>query len=143
MRAISPEAILLIKEFESFRPIAYKDLGGVWTIGYGSTDNVKDGDTITEEQATQRMLDKIEKEAQVIDSLVKVKLNDNQFAALICFVYNVGLGNFSNSTLLKKLNKGWYEQVGPELLKWCHVNGEEVGGLKRRRAAEAALFNKR
>jgi lysozyme len=74
--------------------------------------------------------------------LVTVPLSDNQFSALVCFAFNVGVGNFESSTLLRLLNRGWYEQVPAQLMRWNRANGEVFGGLSRRRAAEARLWNK-
>lgn len=143
MREVNQAGLDLIKEYEGFKPKAYLCPGKVWTIGYGTTKGVKPGDTITKEQAEERLKQDIKESAQVIEKLVKVNLTDNQFAALVSFVYNVGQGNFRKSSLLKKLNMGWYETVPIELNKWNRDNGEVLGGLARRRAAEGRLFNKR
>ena len=76
---------------------------------------------------------------------VSVPLNDNQFAALVCFTFNVGRGNFLASTLFRNLNAGWYSQVPAQLARWNKVEIDGVekvsNGLTRRRAAEAALWN--
>jgi len=132
----------LIKEFEGFRSFSYKDLGGVWTIGYGRTEGVKEGDTTTREDEDAFLRETVNKLKDDILSLVDVPLRENEIDALISFVYNVGIGNFKRSTLLRLLNRGWKEQVPAQLTRWCKVNGQEYGGLKRRRAAEAALWSK-
>ncbi len=69
-------------------------------------------------------------------------LNDNQFAALVCFAFNVGAENLANSTLRRLLQRGWYEQVPAQLMRWNKARGEALGGLTRRRAAEAQLWNR-
>ena len=79
---------------------------------------------------------------RAVQRLVTVSLNDNQFSALVSFTYNVGISNFERSTLLTLLNRGWYEQVPAQLMRWDRAaNGEALGGLARRRAAEARLWN--
>lgn len=80
---------------------------------------------------------------RAVSRLVKVPLNDNEFAALVSFVFNVGVGNFEKSDLLRLLNRGWYEQVPVQLNRWNKCNGHVLGGLARRRAAEGALWRKR
>lgn len=134
-------AMNIIKEFEGFKPRAYEDLGGVWTIGFGRTGGVKPNDTTTEEQETEWLTKEIDRLANEIKKLVKVKLTDYQLAALVSFCYNVGIGNFRKSTLLRMLNKGYYEQIPRQLTRWCKVGGQEIGGLKRRRIAESAMWD--
>lgn len=77
-----------------------------------------------------------------VSTNVKVALKDNQFAALVSFTYNVGIGNFLKSTLLKKLNKGGYSSVPSELMKWTKAGGKSLQGLSNRRSAEAGLWAK-
>jgi lysozyme len=96
--------------------------------------------TITADQAEQLLADDLRLYEKVVSNLVQVPLNDNQFAALVSFVFNVGQRGFETSTLLKLLNRGWYEQVPAQLTRWNRVQGEVLGGLSRRRAAEAALW---
>lgn len=143
MRLIPPQAVDLIREFEGLSLTSYKDSGGIWTIGYGRTNGVREGMVINEETAISYLMEDMRESAQAVEKYVKTAINDNQFAALISFVYNVGVGNFKTSTLLRVLNNGWYEQVPKQLMRWCKVKDEIVGGLHRRRAAEVELFNKR
>ncbi len=146
-RNVNAEGLKLIKQWEGYRDKAYKDGGGVWTIGYGHTSaagapKVVPGMRITEQEAEEilrRDIDSVE--AAVVNS-VKVPLNDNQFAALVSFVYNVGEGAFRKSTLLKKLNSGDYNSVPNELMKWVNDNGKKIQGLVNRRAAECGLWVK-
>jgi len=130
-----------IKDFEGLRLGAYQDTGGKWTIGYGHTSGVKRGDKITLEQAenfiTQDILDAI----KIVDNNIQVPLNDNQFKAMVGFVFNVGPTKFSNSTLLRKLNNGDYQGAADELPLWIHDdNKNKLPGLIRRRATERELF---
>lgn len=137
-------AVRLIKQFEGFRPVAYKCPAGIWTIGYGSTSidgiKVKQGDTITEQAALDdiyRRLNEIDKQ---ITATVRVPLNSNQLNAMLDFVYNLGIGNFRSSTLLRKLNDSDYRGAADELLRWNKSGGHVLDGLTRRREAERDLF---
>ena len=142
LRHINDEGLSLIKEFEGFHPTPYLCPGKVWTIGYGHTRTVQAGMVVTMAQADQLLGEDVPVFERAVARLVTVPLIDNQFSALVCFVFNVGVGNFENSTLLKLLNRGWYEQVPAQLARWNKANGEILGGLARRRAAEAKLWNK-
>ena len=142
-RRVNEAGIALVKEYEGLRLRPYQCAGKVWTIGYGHTRTVTPGIVITQEQAEQFLQEDMEIAARAVSRLVQVPLGDNQFAALCCFVFNVGIGNFEASTLLRLLNRGWYEQVPAQLMRWNKVKGEELGGLSRRRAAEGRLWNRR
>ena len=139
-----PEAgIDLIKEFEGCRLTAYQDQKGIWTIGYGHTgDDVYDGLKWTEDEADDNLVADIENKAyNYVVKLVKVKLNDNQLSALCSLCYNIGAGNFGNSTLLKILNAGNYDGVPYQFSRWNKVNRITDVGLTRRRQAEIDLWN--
>lgn len=141
MARINAAGLALVKAQEGLRLEAYRDGGGVWTIGYGHTKGVKAGDTICSTRAEMLLdADLAEAETAVTD-LVRVPLNDNQFAALVDFVFNEGPGAFAGSTMLKKLNEGGYGLVPACLKSWVFVDGRVVAGLVRRRAAEAALWS--
>ena len=141
------KGIDLIKEFEGFRSKPYLDAVGIPTIGYGATyypngRKVKLTDNpITEEEGVkllQNMLGVYEK--AVID-LVKTKLTQNQFDALVSFTYNLGKGNLSSSTLLKKVNKNPNDvTIANEFSKWVKAGGKTLKGLVRRRKAESDLY---
>lgn len=142
---VSPKGIDLIKQFEGCKLTAYKDGGGVWTIGWGHTSaagapEVKEGLTITQQQANKILADDLAKFSEGVAKLIKVEISQDQFDALVSFAYNVGLGAFGSSTLLKKLNAKDFEAVPAQLMRWTKDNGKEVGGLVRRRRAEAALW---
>lgn len=140
---INKDGINLIKEFEGLRLTPYLCPAKVWTIGYGHTRTVSAGRRITEAQADQLLQDDLQIFERAVDRLVTVHLSENQFSALVCFAFNVGVGNLEKSTLLKLLNRGWYEQVPAQLMRWNRANGEVMGGLSRRRSAECVLWNKR
>ncbi len=134
----------IIKEFEGFRAIAYLCPAGVWTVGYGSTringKPVGKGTKITTEEAEVFLEQDLKSFEDGVSQNVSIELTQNQFDALVCFVYNVGLGNFKKSTLLKKLNAGKLEDAAEEFLKWDKSKGKSLPGLTRRRKAERALF---
>lgn len=140
-RHISPEGLTLIKQWEGCRLTAYKDVAGVWTIGYGSTGaHVRAGMTISQAEADALLVADLARFERAVEQLVKVPLSDGQFAALVSFAFNVGEGALQKSTLLKKLNAGNYDAVPGELAKWVNAGGKKVQGLVNRRAAEAGLW---
>nr|DAP56830.1 MAG TPA: Lysozyme [Caudoviricetes sp.]DAU40445.1 MAG TPA: Lysozyme [Caudoviricetes sp.] len=151
VRRISAEGLAFIKQWEGLRLKAYQDEAGVWTIGYGHTSRagapeVTKGMTITEAQANQILLKDLAKFEARVSSLVKVPLNDFQYATLVAFDLNIG--SLHESTLLRKLNAGNYAAVPSELAKWVYttVPGTKKKikskGLINRRAAEAGLWVK-
>lgn len=136
----SQRGIDLIKSFEGLRLSAYKCPADVWTIGYGTTAGVQPGQTITKERAEELLREDVKRfEAQVL-RLVKVPLTQGQHDALVSFVYNLGAGNLSNSTLLRLLNAGDYAGAAAQFDRWNKAGGKVLAGLVRRRAAERALF---
>lgn len=133
----------LIKEFEGCRLQSYKDIVGVWTIGFGHTGaDVYEHMSINEAMAEQLLRQDLEKFEQGVTKMLKVKIDANQFSALVSFAYNLGLGNLKSSTLIKCLNMLHYEDAAKEFLKWTKAGGKEVAGLVRRRRAEKDLFLK-
>ena len=131
----------ILKFFEGCRLTAYQDSVGVWTIGYGHTKGVYDGMTITQEEAEQMLLTELEEYEGYVEKYVTVPLTQNQFDALVVWVYNLGPTNFRNSTLLKELNSGNYTAAGKEITRWNKAGGKVLAGLVKRREAEAKLFN--
>lgn len=142
-RYTNDAGISLIKEFEGLYLIPYLCPAKIWTIGYGHTRTVHVGMVLTKEQAEALLRDDLRLSESAIMRLVNVPLDDNQFAALASFSFNVGIANFERSTLLRLLNRGWYDQVPAQLQRWNRIGGEVMGGLSRRRAAEATLWNTR
>lgn len=120
----------------------YKDAVGILTIGVGHTGpDVKAGMTISRERAMELLADDVYEAEHSVNTLVRVPLNQNQFDALVSFVFNVGGSAFGKSTLLKKLNAGDYEGASKEFSRWNKAGGRELLGLTKRRLAEARLFN--
>jgi len=147
MRKINQEGLERLKQWEGFKGEAYKDIGGVWTIGYGHTSQagapiVEAGMRITEPEAEALLKRDIAPVEQFVEAVVKVPLTEEQFSALVSFVYNIGADAFAKSNALKKLNEGDYDALPSELLKWTKVKGKTVQGLIARRSAEIALWNK-
>lgn len=119
---------------------AYRCPANVPTIYCGLTKGIKDGMVITEAQGEKMFAKELATYEDAVERLVTVPLNQNQFDALTSFVYNVGIGAFGKSTLLKVLNQGKYDQVPGQLLRWNKGGGRVLAGLTRRRKAEGALF---
>ncbi|HEY2011377.1 MAG TPA: lysozyme [Rhizomicrobium sp.] len=139
-RILSQNGRLLVERNEGLRLQAYPDQGGIWTIGYGHTHGVKPGDVCTQAQAEAWLEQDLTFAQATVESLVKVPLTDNQFAALVSFAFNVGAGKFAGSTLLKRLNAGNYAGVPQYLTAWVFCDGKVNDGLVQRRAREAALW---
>ena len=136
----SAEGIALIKKFEGCELKAYQCSAGVWTIGYGHTKDVVEGMEITQEEAEQMLVDELHEYESYINKYVTVALSQNQFDALVSWVYNLGPVNLTASTMLKVLNSGEYEDVPAQMKRWNKAGGKVLEGLIRRREAEACLF---
>ena len=139
---VSQECVNLVKFFEGFEAKAYLCPANVWTIGYGRTRNVKEGDMINELQAERDLLEELEEFGHQVLNTVQVPLKQNEFDALTSWTYNLGVGNLQSSTLLKKLNSGDKNSVPSEMLRWNKAAGKVLAGLTRRREAEAKLWEK-
>lgn len=137
---VSERGVDLIKSFEGKKLESYTDSAGVWTIGYGHTLNVAPGQTINDSQADIYLSEDLTRVEQAIMENVQVPLNQNQFDALASFIFNVGAGAFSRSTLLKKLNRGDYLDAAEEFSRWVYAGKVKLPGLVRRRQAEKDLF---
>ncbi len=140
-RKIGQAGLALIKQYEGCRLAAYRCAAGVWTIGYGHTAGVHSGMTITQAQADAYLQQDIAKFEGYVNNPAYVpitaNLNQNQFDALVSFAFNLGAGN------LRKLCKGrTAAQIPQAITQYCKANGKVLAGLRRRRAAEQALFNK-
>jgi GH24 family phage-related lysozyme (muramidase) len=137
--------IRLIKSFEGCKLTAYQCPAKKCTIGYGHTGKVDGtaitkGMRVTEAKAIELLKVDLISFEKSVNNLVKVKLTENQFAALVSFTYNVGAGNLKRSTLLRKLNAGDYIGAATEFVKWNKAGGIVLTGLTRRRKEEQALF---
>lgn len=133
----------IIKRWEGLRLTAYPDPGTggkPWTIGYGHTRNVKQGDTCTLDQALAWLAEDMDDAYKVIDNAVTVPLTRQQRDALCSFVFNVGVDAFQKSTLLRMLNEGNYTGAAAQLDRWNKAGGRVMQGLVNRRKQEKALF---
>lgn len=131
----------LIKVFEGLNTKAYKCPAGVWTIGYGSTAGVQEGQVITKDQAEILLDQDLGEVAQQVEhALDGTRVNQNQFDALCSFTFNLGAGNLEKSTLLKRVKAGDLKAAANEFLKWNRAGGQILDGLTRRRQAERRLF---
>lgn len=146
---VSQACLNIIRDFEGLKLKPYKCPAGIPTIGIGTTryENGKPvtmGDpAITESRAWELLSNRLIGCESALKRFVTVELNQNEFDALVSFIYNVGEGNFANSTLLRMLNAGDdRDDVSAQLLRWNKANGVPLDGLTRRRQAERSLFLK-
>lgn len=118
--------------------------GSPWTIGWGHTGpEVHEGLTINLSHAEKLLAQDLLSAERSVNRYTEAELNQNQFDALVSFVFNCGVGNFSTSTLLKKLNDKDYAGAAKEFERWNKSKGKVLGGLTRRRKMEAELFSKK
>lgn len=140
----SDRGLEFIKHHEGLETKAYPDPGSAdghpWTIGVGHTKGVKKGDTCTVEQAMEWLRDDVVGAESAVLRLVKVALTQDEFDALVSFVFNVGTGAFEGSTLLRLLNAGDYDGAAAQFKRWNKNDGRVMAGLTTRREAEAKLF---
>lgn len=147
MRPVNKAGTDLIKSFEGLFLKPYLDPIKIPTIGYG-TIKYPNGKAVTmqdraisEAEATEYLMHEVLEKAKSVETNVKVPLNDNEYAALVSFAYNVGSGALNGSTLMKLLNAGTDRAtVADQFLRWNKAGGKELAGLTRRRQAERSLF---
>lgn len=139
---ISQTGIDLIKRWEGCRTNSYLCPAGVWTIGYGHTKTAKPNQIISHLKAEELLQEDLRKFEDAVRHLVKVPLNQNQFDALVSFTFNVGIGAFKNSTLLRFLNQKKYSMAADQFHRWVNAGGKKLPGLINRRKQEYALFTK-
>lgn len=140
---VSENGRALIKRFEGCSLVAYPDPGtgaAPWTIGYGSTAGVKEGDKITQQRADVLLKLDADAAAREVSNIVDVPLNQNQFDALVSLAFNIGADALAKSTLMRKLNDENYAGAADEFPRWIYAGGKELKGLVARRAAERELF---
>lgn len=154
MMKLNNQGVALIKTFEGLRLNAYRDVAGVWTIGYGSTryhdgKTIKPGDKLPgEAEASALLANTLRTYTDAVNQLVKIALNQNQFNALVSFAYNEGTGALERSTLLKKLNQLNYAGAADQFLLWDKITDQTTGKkvrykpLTNRRKQERELFLK-
>lgn len=138
----SDNGIELVKRFEGYREQAYRCPAGVWTIGYGHTGNVHEGQTCTREQAERWLREDLKNAENAVNALEPARpLKQGEFDALVSFVYNLGTGNFSGSTLrMKVCANPDNPTIRDEFRKWIYADGRIQPGLVTRREAEADLY---
>lgn len=128
------------REYKAYPDPGSKD-GHPWTIGVGHTGpDVFKGLVWNDDKIDQAFENDCAKFEAAVNNLVTVTLNQFQFDALVCLVFNIGIQAFKDSTLLRKLNSGDYSGAGNEFLRWCRNDGKKMLGLYRRRMAEKLLF---
>ena len=147
MNIIGFKGLALIKEFEGCKLTAYKCSAGVWTIGFGNTfyedgSAVKKGDTIDQESANILFLKIVEVFVKGVNKLITSEVTQNQFDAMVSLSFNIGLGNFKRSSVLRKVNNKPEDvhSIGESFLLWNKAGGNILNGLVRRRIAEVKLF---
>lgn len=151
---LSAAGLLMIMNFEGCRLNAYQDKAGVWTIGYGSTYHadgrkVKKGDKLaSKDEAVNLLKHTVTYYEHAVRTAVTVELTQNQFDALVSFVFNVGIGNFKASTLLRILNAGDFSGAQAQFLRWTKITDPGTGKkvdydvLVLRRKKESLYFSK-
>ena len=136
----SRKGLQLIKNFEGLRLGAYLCPAGVPTIGYGHTKGVKMGQKISQEQADDLLIEDVVPIEQLLNVL-GINFRQEQFDALVSWIFNLGEGNFHNSTLLKKIVGNAPDiEITDQIVRWVNSNGNPLTGLKKRRIAEANMF---
>lgn len=136
----SDRGIELIKKHEALRLEAYKCPAGIWTIGYGHTRSVVKDLVITEDLALQLLKQDLAN-AEYAVNRERLNLNQNQFDALVSFVFNLGSGNFQKSTLLRKIKNNPNDvSIKEEFARWVYANGVVLPGLVKRRKEESNLY---
>jgi len=149
---LSENGFKIIKNFEGLRLTAYRDVAGVWAIGYGSTmyhdgKRIRPGDKLANEtQADALFRNTLGQYEQAVNQFVKVPLSQNQFDALVSFTYNEGTGALKESSLLLKLNEKDYAAAAAHLMAWNKITDPKTGEkvvcdtLVQRRREESRLF---
>lgn len=139
----SQRGVDLIKRFEGLKLNAYPDPATgrePWTIGYGTTKGVRPGMSITSARAEEMLQEDLRIFEAAVERLVTVHLCQHMFDALVALIYNIGVGAFERSTLLKRVNAGQHALAAAEFDRWVYAGGKKLNGLIKRRAAERALY---
>lgn len=135
-----------VANYEQFKPKAYQDSAGVWTVGYGTTRGVDQYSKMNEAQAKQRLSKDLGEASSAVKRLVKVPLTQNEYDAIVSLVYNVGPSAFAKSKALKALNAGdrntFMDEAFHHKKGFVRAGGKINEGLQRRRADERAMFEK-
>lgn len=147
---LSNAGMALIKQFEGFRSAPYRDAVGVPTIGYGNTyylDGRKvsmSDKPLTKDEAHQLKMDITNRDfAPAVRKALassKVAITQNMFDACVSLAYNIGVGGFARSSVVRHLNAGNKQAAADAFLLWNKAGGKVLKGLDNRRRAERALF---
>jgi len=137
--ALSAAGLVALASWESFRSEPYRDIGGVWTDGFGNTNNVQPSKSVSVPQALNQLLINVKSAEGAVNTCITKPMTQGEYDAFVKFTFNVGNRAFCNSTLVRKFNAG--DNVGAcnELNKWVYVKGQRVQGLANRREAERKL----
>lgn len=137
--ALSAAGLVALASWEAFRAEPYLDIGGVWTDGFGNTNNVQAGKSVSVPQALNQLLINVRTAEGAVNTCITKPMTQGEYDAFVKFTFNVGNRAFCNSTLVRKFNAG--DNVGAcnELMRWVYVKGQRVQGLANRREAERKL----
>ena len=140
---ISDAGLSIIKEFEGFSTVPYRDGAGKMTIGFGHL--IRRGELfveIDEDAGIDLLRDDVRDAENAVDTLVTVPLNQNEFDSLCSFTFNLGAGSLRDSTLLRLLNARDFDGAAAQFTRWKYIGDAVSNGLSRRREMERALFTK-
>lgn len=141
---LSEKGLRQLIKFEGQKLFVYDDGFGFPTVGVGHLvkpqDNLQLGDKITQAQSDKFLRDDVASYEKIVNDFVRVSLTQNQFDMLVSLSFNIGIGNFKKSTLLKKLNSGDYQGAANRFSDWRRSAGRVVKGLITRRAKEREIF---
>ena len=129
-----------IKRWEGRELKAYRCPAGKWTIGYGHTEDVEEGDSITPSEAELLLIEDLKDRAEALAPYVNVPVTEGQYIALMSLAFNVGVGAVKKSSLLRYLNLGHIDEAADDFLRWIYVDGKVNKGLQNRRESERRLF---
>jgi lysozyme len=137
--ALSAAGLVALASWESFMSQPYKDIGGVWTDGFGNTNNVDPNKSVSVPKGLNQLLINVSTAEDAVNTCITRPMTQGEYDAFVKFTFNVGNRAFCNSTLVRKFNAG--DNVGAcnELNKWVYVKGQRVQGLANRREAERKL----
>ena len=138
---ISKAGLDIIKQYEGCRLTSYKCPAGVWTVGFGWTEGVTPGMTITRAQAEELLTrGVVQYEKAVQDAIGDAKTSQNQFDAMVSLCYNIGPANFRKSSVLREHKEGKFAAAADAFLMWNKAAGKVLSGLVKRREAERSLY---
>jgi len=139
---ISNKQILILKKTERLSLKSYRDSGGVLTIGYGHTGrSVKANMTITKKQALDLLKQDLRVAELGVSRSLKVKTSQKQYDSMVSLAYNIGVGRFRTSTLIKYHNKNRFSKASKEFFKWDKIHGKSSIGLYKRRVEEQKQYD--